>query len=430
MLDRATENLLRELAPQVLGALVRRFGDFSAAEDAVQEALLEASVQWPAEGLPDNPRGWLIRVAHRRMTDHLRSEIARRRREETDGVRIPRDQYLAPPADQARGGYDDSLLLLFLCCHPSLPPAAQVPLTLRAVGGLTTAEIAGAFLVPEPTMTKRITRAKQKIKASGIGFRTPSAAELPARLSTVLQVLYLIFNEGYTASEGEALHRVELTAEAIRLTRMVHRLLPGDHEVAGLLALMLLTDARRPARVTADGALVPMAEQDRSRWDRAAVAEGTELVAASLAATPRFGPYLLQAAIAAVHDEAPSDEETDWRQILGLYQLLRAVHDNPVIVLNQAVAESKVHGPEAGLARLEEVACDPRLAAHHRLDAVRGHLLEKLGDLAGARECYLAAAGRTRSEPERRYLREQAHQATRNVPGHGLQAGTDHGAGQ
>jgi RNA polymerase sigma factor (sigma-70 family) len=399
---------VRALAPQVLGALVRRFGDFPAAEDAVQEALLDAATRWPVDGLPDNPRGWLIRVAHRRMTDHLRSEIARRRREDTEGVRIPRDQYLAPPADAATGAGDDSLTLLFMCCHPSLVPAAQIPLTLRAVGGLTTTEIASAFLVPEATMTKRITRAKQKIRSSGIGFRTPPAAELPARLSAVLQVLYLIFNEGYTATEGEALHRVELTAEAIRLARMVHRLLPEDHEVAGLLALMLLTDARRPARLAADGSLVPMAEQDRELWDQESIAEGVGLVTRSLVTTQRFGPFLLQAAIAAVHDESPNDEETDWPQILGLYRLLRGVQDNPVIVLNQAVAESKVHGPEAGLAVLAEVADDPRLAGHHRVDAVRGHLLESTGDLAAAKACYLAAARRTRSEPERRYLLEQA----------------------
>ncbi|OLF06139.1 RNA polymerase subunit sigma-24 [Actinophytocola xinjiangensis] len=416
MRDTAIEDLLRELAPRVLGALVRRFGDFAAAEDAVQEALLDAAMQWPTEGLPDNPRGWLVRVAHRRMTDHLRSEIARRRREDTEGVRIPRDQYLAPPADAPDAPADDSLTLLFLCCHPALAPAAQIPLTLRAVGGLSTAEIARAFLVPEATMTKRITRAKQRIRASGIGFRTPPAAELPARLSAVLQVLYLIFNEGYTSTEGEALHRPDLTTEAIRLTRLVHRLLPGDHEVAGLLALMLLTDARRPARLSPDGSLVPMAEQDRTRWDRDAIAEGTGLVAASLAATPRFGPFLLQAAIAAVHDEAPSDARTDWRQILGLYRLLRALHDNPVIVLSQAVAESKVHGAPAGLALIAEVADDPRLAGQHRVDAVRAHLLEQAGDPAAARTAYLTAANGTLSEPERRYLRERANRCGDDGP--------------
>jgi RNA polymerase sigma factor (sigma-70 family) len=403
------EGLLRDLAPQVLGALVRRFGDFGAAEDAVQEALLDAALQWPAEGLPDNPRGWLIRVAHRRMTDHLRSEIARRRREESEGTRIPREAFLAPAADAPRGPEsDDTLLLLFLCCHPSLTPGAQVPLTLRAVGGLTTAEIARAFLVPEATMAKRITRAKQKIKESGAGFRTPPPAELAARLASVLQVLYLIFNEGYTSTAGPDLQRADLTSEAIRLARAVHRLRPDDTEVAGLLALMLLTDARRPARTTPDGSLVPMAEQDRTRWDRAAVAEGVALVSDSLARAERFGPYQLQAAIAAVHDEAPGDEETDWRQILGLYGLLRAVADGPVVMLNQAVAAAKVYGPAAGLALLDRAAADPRLAGNHRVAAVRAHLQEEAGDPGAARTSYLEAARRTTSTPERRYLLSRA----------------------
>ncbi|HEY7592641.1 MAG TPA: DUF6596 domain-containing protein [Actinophytocola sp.] len=403
------EGLLRDLAPQVLGALVRRFGDFDAAEDAVQEALLDAALQWPREGLPDNPRGWLIRVAHRRMTDHLRSEIARRRREESEGTRIPREAFLAPAADAPRGpASDDTLTLLFLCCHPALSPGAQVPLTLRAVGGLTTAEIARAYLVPEATMTKRITRAKQRIKASGIGFRTPPAAELAGRLASVLQVLYLIFNEGYASTAGPELQRVDLTTEAIRLTRAVRRLRPGDTEVAGLLALMLLTDARRPARTAPDGSLVPMAEQDRTRWDRASIEEGVALVSEALAGTERFGPYQLQAAIAAVHDEAAGDEETDWRQILGLYGLLRAVADGPVVMLNQAVAEAKVHGPAAGLALLDRAAADPRLAGNHRVDAVRAHLLEESGDAAAARASYLTAAQRTTSLPERRYLLARA----------------------
>jgi RNA polymerase sigma factor (sigma-70 family) len=403
--------MLRELAPQVLGALVRRFGDFAAAEDAVQEALLDAALQWPKEGLPDNPRGWLIRVAHRRMTDHLRSEIARRRREDVAGTRVPRDQYLAPAADAPRTPEsDDTLTLLFLCCHPALTPGAQVPLTLRAVGGLTTPEIARAFLVPEATMSKRITRAKQKIKQSGAGFRTPPAAELPARLDAVLQVLYLIFNEGYTSTAGPDLARPDLTAEAIRLTRAVRRLRPDDQEVAGLLALMLLTDARRPARTEPDGSLVPMAEQDRTRWDRAAIEEGVALVSEALSRTERFGPYQLQAAIAAVHDEAPSDEATDWRQILALYRLLRAVADGPVVMLNQAVAAAKVHGPAAGLALLDKAAADERLAGNHRVDAVRAHLLEESGDAAAARSCYLTAARRTTSLPERRYLLARAEQ--------------------
>ncbi len=409
----AAEGLLRDLAPQVLGALVRRFGDFGAAEDAVQEALLDAALQWPRDGVPDNPRGWLIRVAHRRMTDHLRSEIARRRREDAAGTRIPRDRYLAPAADAPRTPEtDDTLTLLFLCCHPALTPGAQVPLTLRAVGGLSTAEVARAFLVPEATMAKRITRAKQRIRASGVGFRTPPAGELPARLGAVLQVLYLIFNEGYAGTAGPDLQRVELTAEAIRLTRAVRRLRPDDQEVAGLLALMLLTDARRPARTTPDGSLVPMAEQDRTRWDRAAIAEGVALVGAALSRTERFGPYQLQAAIAAVHDEAASDEDTDWPQILALYDLLRAVADGPVVMLNQAVAQARVHGPAAGLALLDRAAADSRLAGSHRVDAVRAHLLEEAGDAAGARAHYVAAARRTTSLPERRYLLMRAERCS------------------
>jgi predicted RNA polymerase sigma factor len=368
--------------------------------------MLDAALQWPVEGLPDSPRGWLIRVAHRRMTDHLRSEIARRRREDAEGTRIPRDHFLSPAADTPVES-DDTLTLLFLCCHPALTPSARIPLTLRAVGGLTTAEIASAFLVPEATMAKRVTRAKQRIKASGVGFELPSL-ERASRLGSVLHVLYLIFNEGYTSTSGESLQRVELATEAIRLTRAVHRLLPDDQEVTGLLALLLLTDARRAARTAADGSIVPMAEQDRSRWDRPAIAEGVALVSRALTTTDRFGPYQLQAAIAAVHDEAPSDAETDWPQILALYRLLAEVTDNPMITLNRAVAELKVRGPAAALATLDRAAADPRLAGHYRVDGVRAHLLEAAGDVPGARAHYLAAAKRTLSVPEQRYLRERA----------------------
>jgi len=387
---------------------VRRFGDFGAAEDAVQEAMLDASRQWPVEGLPDSPRGWLIRVAHRRMTDHLRSEIARRRREDAEGTRIPRDHFLSPAADTPPTDSDDTLALLFMCCHPALTPASQIPLTLRAIGGLTTAAIASAFLVPEATMAKRVTRAKQRIKASGARFAMPPPAERDARFGAVLHVLYLIFSEGYSSTSGPDLQRVELAAEAIRLTRAVHRLLPDDHEVTGLLALLLLTDARRPARTGPAGELVPMAEQDRSRWRRDAIEEGVALVSRALAETDRFGPYQLQAAIAAVHDEAPSDEATDWPQILGLYRLLAGTSDNPMVTLNLAVAELKVHGPAAGLAALDRAASDERLAGHYRVDGLRAHLLEESGDLAGAREHYLKAARGTSSAPEQRYLRERA----------------------
>jgi RNA polymerase sigma factor (sigma-70 family) len=389
----AVEDLLRDLAPQVLGALVRRLGHFHEAEDAVQEAMLAASVQWPRDGLPDNPRGWLVKVAYHRMTDQLRSDSARRRREEAAPVEL-----LAPPADVAPS-QDDTLAMLFLCCHPALTPASQIPLTLRAVGGLTTEEIARAFLVPEATMAKRITRAKQRIKDSGVPFSADAA-----RLPSVLHTLYLIFNEGYAATSGEVSLRSELTGEAIRLTRLVHRILPADPEVTGLLALMLLTEARSPARVGFDGALIPMAAQDRSRWHRSLIAEGTALVSAALASAPQFGPYLLQAALAAVHDEAARAEDTDWPQILALYQLLLAVSDTPVVRLNHAVAVAMVHGPAAGLALLPALEADESLTRTHRLDAVRAHLLELAGDHAAARVHYSSAARRTLSTPERRYL--------------------------
>jgi RNA polymerase sigma factor (sigma-70 family) len=389
-----SEDLLRRLAPQVLGAVVRRFGHFDTAEDAVQEALLAATRQWPAEGVPDNPLGWLIRVASRRLTDLLRSEQARQRRESR-----------ALPVDQpVVSDVDDTLILLFMCCHPALAPASQIALTLRAVGGLTTAEIARAFLVPEPTMARRISRAKQSIRASGIPFGMPVAE---VRLTAVLHVLYLIFTEGYRTTAGPHLHRADLCAEAIRLARIVHRLLPDDGEVAGLLALMLLTDARRPARAAPDGALIPMAEQDRTRWNADYIAEGVALITAAL---PRgtTGPYQLQAAIAAVHDEAPSADETDWPQILALYEVLLTINDNPVVSLNHAVAVAMVHGPAAGLERLDLLGRDSRIADDHRVFAVRAHLLELAGDLAGARADYEAAAERTMSQPQQRYLRARA----------------------
>ncbi len=388
------EELLRELAPQVLGRLVRRYGDFDACEDAVQEALLAAAQQWPADGVPDNPRGWLITVASRRRIEVLRSEAARARREEAVS---------AEPAPEPSSSVDDSLTLLMLCCHPALTPQSQVALTLRAVGGLTTGEIARAFLVPEATIGQRISRAKAKLH--GARFALPPAAELPSRLAAVLHVLYLIFNEGYTASSGSSLHRVELSAEAIRLTRQLRSELPAEGEVAGLLALMLLTDARRPARTTADGALVPLPEQDRSLWDAEAIAEGTELIAATLRTAP-VGPYQLQAAIAAVHDEAGRAEDTDWRQILMLYELLESTAPGPMVTLNRIVAVAMVHGPARGLALLDDV--DPALKDHHRLAAVRAHLLELSGDVTAARSAYQEAARLTGSVPEQRYLQSRA----------------------
>jgi RNA polymerase sigma factor (sigma-70 family) len=333
----STEDLLRDLAPQVLGAVVRRYGHFGTAEDAVQEALLAAATQWPVNGVPASPRGWLITVAARRLTDLLRAEQARRQRENTVAGWVLPDQWLAPAADQPRRDGDDTLILLFMCCHPALSVASQIALTLRAVGGLTTAEIARAFLVPEAAMTRRISRAKQAIAASGMPFALPPPADRAGRLSAVLHVLYLIFTEGYAATSGPALHRGDLTAEAIRLARTVHRLLPGDSEVTGLLALMLLTEARRPARTGPHGELVPMAEQDRSRWHAEYITEGVALLTTALPHGPT-GPYQLQAAIAAVHDEAPTADDTDWPQILALYELLMRISDNPVVALNHAVA--------------------------------------------------------------------------------------------
>jgi RNA polymerase sigma factor (sigma-70 family) len=397
------EDLLRELAPQVLGAVARHFGDFDSAEDAVQEAMLAATRQWPGSGVPDSPRGWLIRVASRRMTDQLRSEQARRQREMIVATAAPPDARLAPAPDEVTHQEDDSLAVLFMCCHPVLTPASAIALTLRAVGGLTTAEIASAFLVPEPTMAQRISRAKQRIKASGARFTMPDERDRADRLTSVLHVLYLIFNEGYTASSGDALNRTDLTAEAIRLARMVHAMLPGEGEVAGLLALMLLTDARRAARTDENGFLVPLPDQRRELWNKALIAEGTTLLTRTLGSGP-VGPYQIQAAIAAVHDEAPSADETDWPQILALYETLEQFTPGPMITLNRAVAVAMVHGPRAGLALLGTLDGDERMTNSHRLTATRGHLLELAGDIDGARECYQRAARMTASGPEQHYL--------------------------
>jgi predicted RNA polymerase sigma factor len=403
--DQHAELLLRDLAPRVLGALVRRFHDFAACEDAVQEALIAATVQWLRDGLPSNPLGWLVHVAQRRLVDQLRSDVARRNREaavaDDTGIAAPvtNDDDLDPPELDP----NDTLVLLFMCCHPSLTSGSAIALTLRAVGGLTTAAIAKAFLVPEATIGRRISRAKETIQASGIPFRMPNAGERAERLQSVLHVLYLIFNEGYTASSGETLHRTDLSSEAIRLTREVHRLLPSNGDIAGLLALMLLTDARRVARTGPAGELIPLDEQDRSLWDREAIAEGIALASAALA-MGAVGEYQLQATIAAVHDEAPRAEDTDWPQILALYEMLLGLTDSPVVALNHAIATAMVHGPNAGLALLEPLESDARLATSHRLDAVRGHLLERSGETAAAVELYRKAASRTTSVPERNYL--------------------------
>ena len=394
------EDLLRELAPQVLGVLVRRYGRFDASEDAVQEALLAAAVQWPDGGVPENPRAWLLTVASRRLIDGWRGERARRQREERVTV-------LDVPEPGPVAGRDDTLTLLFLCCHPSLSVPSQLALTLRAVGGLTTAEIANAFLVPEPTMAQRISRAKQTIRQAGARFDLPPEGERADRLRVVLHALYLMFNEGYTTSAGPSLHRADLTSEAIRLARLLRRLAPEEGEAAGLLALMLLTDARRAARTTAGGELVPLADQDRALWDRAQIEEGLGIISDTLG-RGAIGPYQLQAAIAAIHDEALSADDTDWPQILALYDVLEQVSPGPVVTLNRAVAVAMVDGPRAGLAVLGTLDADDRMANTHRLEAVRGHLLELAGELDAARESYRRAATMTASVPEQRYLAMRA----------------------
>ena len=404
-LDPPIEHLLREMTPQVLGPVVRRFRDFGAAEDAVQEALIAAAEQWPRDGVPASPRGWLIHVASRLMTDHIRSEAARRQREQIAAEEAAR---LALPVDAGTDtGQDDTLVLLFMCCHPALTPASAIALTLRAVGGLTTGEIANAFLVPEATMAQRISRAKQSIKDSGIPFQLPTAEDSEQRLRAVLHVLYLIFNEGYATSAGPQLRRADLSDEAIRLARIVHARQPENTEVAGLLALMLLTDARRAARTGPNGELIPLAQQDRALWDQRQIAEGTALLTNAL---PKgsVGPYQLQAAIAAVHDEAMRAEDTDWPQILALYELLRRMSDSPMIALNQAIAAAMVHGPRKGLELLSALDSDARLAERHRLEAVRAHLLEMTGDSEAAIAHYRIAASRATSIPERNYLMMQA----------------------
>jgi RNA polymerase sigma factor (sigma-70 family) len=404
-LDISIERLLRELRPQALGTIVRRFRDFAAAEDAVQEASLAAAVQWPREGIPDNPPAWLTQVAFRRMADNIRSESARRRRESE--LAMEAAYTTGSSAIELAPQEDDALALLFMCCHPALTPASAIALTLRAVGGLTTAEIARAFLVPEATMAQRISRAKQSVKNSGIPFQPPTTDERSRRLRAVLHVLYLIFNEGYTSSAGPDLRRDDLSHESMRLTRIVHRLQPNETEVAGLLALMLLTDARRLARTGSGGELIPLALQDRALWDKRQIDEGVELISATL---PKgsVGPYQLQAAIAAVHDEAARAEDTDWPQILALYELLGRMSDNPMVRLNHAIAAAMVHGAPKGLELLDALKTDARLSNHHRLDAVQAHLLELSGDRQAAVSHYRAAAGKTASLPERNYLLKQA----------------------
>ena len=394
----ATEGLLRELAPRALGAVVRRYGHFADAEDAVQEALLAAATTWPTDGQPDDPLAWLIRVASRRMADTYRRDDARRRREELAATR----SFIPPGPVPA---HDDTLILMLMCCHPALTAASAIPLTLRAVGGLSTREIAAAFLVPEATMAQRISRAKAKIKASDEPFRLPPPGTGGERMRSVLHVLYLIFNEGYAASDGPDLARTDLSGEAIRLARAVHAAVPQDAEVTGLLALMLLTDARRPARTGADGELVPLAGQDRALWDRALITEGVTLITGALR-QGQVGEYQVQAAIAAIHDQAASHASTDWPEILALYGLLERMTGNPMVTLNRAVAAAMTHGPGAGLALLDDLG--DRLGDHHRLHSVRAHLLEQAGDTGAAVAEFQAAAARTSNLREQRYLITQA----------------------
>lgn len=405
-------HLVRALAPQVLGALTRRYSDFAAAEDAVQEALLAASVQWSPDNMPDDPKAWLIRVASRRMADQVRSEISRRKREVEAGLA---SGYVLPVPPEHAGEEDDTLVLIYMCCHPALSSASAIALTLRAVGGLTTAEIASAFLTPEATMAQRISRAKQTIKSSGVPFRLPEARDRSERLSTVLHVLYLIFSEGYAASHGEHLQRRDLASEAIRLARLVHSHLPHEAEAAGLLALMLLTDARRDARTGPDGAAIPIDEQDRSLWNRELIDEGTGILNRALQ-HGGAGPYQLQAAIAAVHDEAPSASDTDWPQILALYNLLERIADNPVVRLNRAVAVAMVRGPAEALRLLDEVEADARMRDHHRLHAVRGHLLEMAGRHGEAIASYRTALSQAGSAPERNYLSAKLQRLVTSQP--------------
>jgi len=414
--DRRIGHLLHECAPQVLGAVARRHGDFAAAEDAVQEALLAASTQWPVAGIPDNPRGWLYQVALRKMADHVRTEVARRQREDAVATEASLDHFVVPADADIGIEEDDTLLLLFMCCHPVLSGASAIALTLRAVGGLTTAEIANAFLVPEATMAQRISRAKQAVGASKVPFNMPTRAERTERLGLVLHVLYLIFNEGYASSAGTSLHRIDLSDEAIRLTREVHRLVPGEPEVSGLLALMLLTDARRPARTGENGELIPLDEQNRELWNREEIAEGLALIGAA-SSGESAGPYRLQAAIAAVHDEAAKAQDTDWRQILSLYTELDRLSDNPMVKLNRAIAVGMVSGPAAALSLLDDLAEDARLKGHYRLDAVRAHFFEMSGDRERAVEHYRSAAERTTSIPEHDYLTRKAASVAKSARG-------------
>jgi RNA polymerase sigma factor (sigma-70 family) len=415
VLDSDGQHLLRTMAPQVLGILTRRYRDFAGCEDAVQEALIAAAVQWPRDGQPENPRGWLLRVATRRLTDQIRADTARRLREQLVVSLVPADEQIALAADAGANDADDALALYFMCCHPALTASSQVALTLRAVAGLTTAEIARAFFVPEATMAQRLTRAKQAIRQSGAGFLEPTAADGRSRLPTVLRVLYLAFSEGYAATAGVLPLRVDLSQETLRVTRQLVDLVPGEPEARGLLALMLLTDARRPARTGPFGQLVPLDAQDRTVWNREAIAEGTRLLEEALACG-RPGQYQIQAAIAALHDDAASVETTAWRQIRALYDRLLEIADSPMARLSRAITTGMVDGPAEGLAELDAVSTDPAQAQSHRLAAARGHLLERAGSHEAAIDAYRDAANRTTSTAERTYLLLRAAQLADEEP--------------
>jgi len=391
------ERIFREEYGRAVAILTRVFGDIDAAEDAVQDAFAEAAMRWPDAGLPPSPAGWIITTARNRAIDRLRRDAARADKHALAALLRARDE--SRQAFQEGPVHDDRLRLMFTCCHPALGPGAQVALTLRLLGGLTTAEIAYAFLVPEPTMAQRLVRAKAKIRDAGIPYRVPAEADLPGRLAAVLAVVYLIFNEGYTASSGDRLARADLCAEAIRLGRLLARLMPDEPEVLGLLALMLLTESRRAARTSAGGALVLLADQDRARWDRALIAEGQTLVRQCLRRN-QPGPYQIQAAINAVHSDAPVADATDWDQILRLYDQLLAIAPSPVVALNRAVAVAEVEGPAAALALVDSLD----LGGYYLFHAIRADLLRRLGRDTEADTAYATAIDLTGNAAERAYL--------------------------
>ena len=407
-MDRAVEldRLLRTESGRIVGALMRRFGDLDLAEDCYQDACLAAWEHWADDGVPDNPGGWLMAAARNRAVDRVRREARRLGKEtESSGLRPGELLAVAGPEDLPGPLDDDELQLLLLCCHPALAPEAQVALTLRTVGGLTTPEIARAFLLPLPTMAQRLARAKRKIALAGIPFRLPADDELADRLAAVREVVYLVFSEGYAATGTDSVVRPDLSTEAIRLGRLLAALIPDDAETTALLALMLLHDARRPARVGAGGELIPLEEQDRSSWDARQIDEGLGLVDAALVTGP-VGPYQVQAAVAALHAQAASAAETDWPQILGLYRLLETLAPGPVVTLNWLVALAMVEGPGAALVELDRLSAAGVLSPlpEHRGPAVRAHLLERAGRHEEAAVEYRRAAAAADTEPERAYL--------------------------